>query len=85
MEVDQRVAYTQHTIKVSALKKYREILVGCRQSTKEITGDECNLGKLAVLSADDFWTWAKTDTSGYDGHAYLDMYKCVDFEREIWF
>ena len=32
-----------------------------------------------------FWTWAKTDTTGYDGHPYLANDKCVDFEREFWF
>ena len=85
MEVDQRVAYTQRILKGYALKKYIEVLLGCRQPEKELAGDEWNLGEMAGLSADNLWTWAKTDTTGYDGHEYLDMDKCIDFERDLWF
>ena len=67
------------------LKKYREVLVECRQSVKEPTGEEWNLGELKGLSADDLCTWAMTYTTVYDGHAYLVMDKCVNFERDIWF
>ena len=34
---------------------------------------------------EDFWTWAKTDTTGYGRHPYLSNYKCVDFGRYLWF
>ena len=57
----------------------------CRKSGKELAGDEWTLGELTRLSAEDFWTWEKTDTMGYDGHDYLARYKCVDFDRELWF
>ena len=40
MDMDQRVSYTQHILKGSALKKYIEVMVECRQSAKELTGDE---------------------------------------------
>ena len=57
----------------------------CRQSTKELVGDEWTLGELTGISVEDFWNLAKTDTMGYDGHDYLDRYKCVEFERYLWF
>ena len=57
----------------------------CKQSEKDIAGDEWNLGKLIRLSEEEFWTWGKTDTTGYDRHDYLALGKCVDFERELWF
>ena len=60
-------------------------MVAFRQSANELTGDEWNLGELTGLSADDFCTWAKTDTMGHYRHAYLAMDKCVGFERELWF
>ena len=53
----------------------------CRQSEKELAGDEWTLGKLTGLSEEDFWTWAKTDTTGYGGHYYLARDKCVNFKR----
>ena len=56
MYMDQRVAYTQLIIKGFVLKNYREVMVGFRQSAKELAGDEWNLGKLAGLCADYFWT-----------------------------
>ena len=52
MDVDKRTAYTQRILRGSALKEYLEVLVTCRQSTKELTGDEWNLGKTTRLSAE---------------------------------
>ena len=81
--MDKRLAYTQNILRGSALKKYREVLVTCRQSEKALAGDEWNLGKLTGLFADDLWTWSKTNTTGYDGHEYLERDKCVNFERKL--
>ena len=57
----------------------------CKQSEKELAGDECTLGNMNGIAAEEFWTWEKTDTTGYDGRPYLDIDKFVDFERELWF
>ena len=43
------------------------------------------MGDLSIVSTEELWTWMKTDTIGYDGHLYLAIDKCVDFERELWF
>ena len=29
--------------------------------------------------------WAKKDSIGYDGYEYLEIDKCADFERKLWF
>ena len=57
----------------------------CKQLAKELAGDEWNLGYMIRLFMEDFWNWAKTDNSGYDGYPYLANDKCVEFERELWF
>ena len=57
----------------------------CKKSAKELTGDEWTMSDMNELSTEDFWTWAKTDTTGYDEHPYLAIDKCVKFERELWF
>ena len=57
----------------------------CRQSEKELAGDEWNIGKPTGISAEDFWNWTKKDITGYGVHDYLARDKCVDFERELWF
>ena len=85
MEVDRRVDYTQHILRRADHKKYRDILFVCRQLAREFVRDEWNLGKLAELSVEAFWSWPNIDTMGYDGHPLLAWYKCVNFERELWF
>ena len=86
IDVDKMISYTQLIPRGDALKKKtREVLVTCRKLAKEIAGDEWILGELTGLFAEDFGTWMKTDTTGYDGHDYLDLYKCVDFVSELWF
>ena len=84
-DVDKRLAYMQRILRGPSIKKYREILVTCKQSAKELAGDEWTLGDLGGVSIEDFWTGEKSDTIGYDGHAYLGINKCVEFERELWF
>ena len=56
----------------------------CRQLVKELVGYAWTIGELTGISAEDFWTWAKMDTTGYDGHYYLVGDKCVDLERGLW-
>ena len=85
MDVEKRLAYTQRIPRGSPLKKNREILMTVRQLAKDLAGDEWNLGELTELSAEDFWTWAKTDTTGNDVNDYLTWDKCVNFERGLWF
>ena len=74
----------QRILRVDALKKYGEVMVTCRKLAKEIAGYEWILGKLTGLFAEDFGTWVKTDTTGYDGHDYLARDKCIKFKRELW-
>ena len=79
--MDTRIAHTQRIIRGSVLLKNQEVLVTCNQSAKKLAGDEWNLGDISRVYTEDFWTWTKTDTIGYDVHPYLDIDKCVDFER----
>ena len=57
----------------------------CKQSAKDLAGDEWTLGDMSGISTEDFCTWAKKDTTWYDGHPYLANDKCVYFKRELWF
>ena len=84
MDVDKGVSYMQRILKGAALKKYKQVLVACRQLTKALAVDEWNIRNLAGLSAEAFWNLHKTDTTGYDRHAYLPRDKCVNFNRELW-
>ena len=39
---------------------------------------------MGWISKEDFWTWANTDTTGYDRHPYLSNDKFFDFDRDLW-
>ena len=84
-DVDKRLAYMQPILIGSALKKYQEVLVTCKQSTKELAGDERTLGNMSGVSTEYVWTWVKTITIGYDGYHYQTNDKCVNFKRDLWF
>ena len=60
-------------------------MVTFKQLAKELAGDEWTLGYLSGVHTEEFWTWSKTDTIGYDGNPYLAIDKCVNFDRELWF
>ena len=50
---------------------------------KELTGDKWDLGDLKGITTEYLWVWANKGGIGYDGHAYLGIDKCIDFERDL--
>ena len=79
MYVDQMVAYTQRILRGSGIKKYKAVLLECKQLAKDLAGDSWTLGELKELSTEDFWTWEKSDGILYDGYDYLEIDRCVSF------
>ena len=67
----KRLACTQRILRGAALKKYREVMVTCKQSAKELAGYKWNVRKLTGLSAEAFWTWHNTNITEYDRHTFL--------------
>ena len=55
-DVDKRLACTHHILRGSELKKHLEVLVTCKQTAKELAGDEWTLGDMRRLPTEDFWT-----------------------------
>ena len=53
-DVDKRLAYTQRILRGYALKKYREVLVTCKQLVKDLASDEWNLRDMSGISTEDF-------------------------------
>ena len=43
----------------------------CKQSVKELAGDEWTLVDMSGVSTEDFWNWEKMDSMGYDVHPYI--------------
>ena len=44
MDDDKRIKYTQNILSVTSLKKYKQILVGCKESEKGLSGDQWDMG-----------------------------------------
>ena len=67
--VDQRIAYTQIILTGAVLKKYKAVLMECKQSAKDLAGDKWTLGKFKELYTEELWNWEKSDRIVYDGYA----------------
>ena len=80
---DIMLVCAQLVIRGSALKKYQEVLVTCKQSSKELAGADWTWGDIKGLYTEAFWDWEKTGITGYDVHPYLPNDKFVDFERYL--
>ena len=57
----------------------------CKKYVKEHTGDKWTLSEIKELTMEKLWTWDKKDGIKNDGYAYLEVDKCIDFEKEVWF
>ena len=53
MDVDQRLSYTHRILRGSAIKKYKTVLVECKQLQNDLTGYKWDLGDMKELSKDD--------------------------------
>ena len=84
MDVDQSLALTQRILIGDALKKYKTLLLECKQSAKDIAEDKGTLGKLKELSTNYLCTWDKSDGLAYNEDACLVLEKCVNFKKDIW-
>ena len=84
-DVDQRVAYINRVLRGDALNKYKAVLLEWNQSAEDTKGDKCTLGELKGISTENFCTWDKIEGVGYEGDAYLWLYNCVKFNKELWF
>ena len=85
MDVDQRLAYNKHIMIGAALKKYKAVLLECKQSVNNLLGDKWTHSDLKGISTDNLCTWIKIDGVGYDGDNDLGIDKCVDFKKKLWF
>ena len=65
------VAYMHHILRITVLKNYKAVLVECKQSAKDLAGDNWDRGALKEISTDDFWNRSKKDRIIFGGDAYL--------------
>ena len=69
MDVDKSIKYTERILRVSVLKKYRQVLSECKGLTKGLYGYQWTLGLSKVFQMETFCIWSKVDA--INGAGYL--------------
>ena len=85
MVVDKRVDYMQSALSGTALKKYKKLLVGYKESVKGVAGYQWTLGVKMGVTMENFRSWVNNDAINGSGDMYLGRYRCINFDTEIWF
>ena len=83
MDIYKRIKYTERIIRGSELKKYRHIMVKCKESEKGIVGYYWNLRLTKIVSMEKFWTWAKVDAINGAEYLFRGSDNCTYFEKEL--
>ena len=52
MDVNQRISYTQRLLRGAALKKYKSVLMECKESAKDIPGEQVDPRKFEGAKED---------------------------------
>ena len=60
--VDKRVKYTQKILRGTALKKYKQVLAGYKESEMGLSGDQWNMGAKNDVTMEQLWAWDKVDS-----------------------
>ena len=71
MDADQRILYTQRILRGTDIKKYKQILEGCKVPIKGISRDQWALVVTKDVTTEQFCTWEKTETNVGSGGMYL--------------
>ena len=53
------IKYTQRTLRGAALKKYKHILMVCKEWVKGLSGDQWNLVETKYVTMEQLWAWYK--------------------------
>ena len=77
--VDKRTKYMQLVLRGKALKKYKQILVGCNLLMQGLAVDQWELGATKDLTITQLCTWESTDSLDGLGYIYLGLDRCIDF------
>ena len=84
-DVDQRIGHMQRILRKTALKKYKQVFSGCKETVKGIAGHQWALGATKDVNMEQFWTSAKTENIDSSGDMYLISNWCSKFEKNTWF
>ena len=85
MDVDKWVNCTQRILRGPALKKYKKVLVECKELVKGIAGYQWIIGPTKDVTMEQLCTWGKQYYINISGGMYLVRNICIEFDKDIWF
>ena len=84
MYIYLRIKYTERILRGTELKKFRHVLVECKESDKGLSGNQWSVGSEKSISMEQLWTWAKMDYINGTGETISGAEMCTYFDKELW-
>ena len=84
LDIGLRIKYTERILRVSALNKFLQVLLECKESSKRLYGDQWSLGSAKNVTMEQLWTWYKVDATNGTGYTIIRADHCTYFEKELW-
>ena len=66
LDLDIRIKYTERILRNSDMKKYRQVLLACKEMDRGTYGDQWTLIAVNNVTMDQFCTWDKVDDRNFD-------------------
>ena len=85
VSLDKRVKRMYHLLMGQELKKYKTFLEEFKDLDKGIAGYRWMLGVTKYITMQKFWTWSNLYGVNTSGYLYLGVYRCLNFNKYIWF
>ena len=83
MDVKKTINYTERILKGSALNKYRQVLVDCKQLENVLAVDKWTLGQAKSVTIEQFWYWFKKDAINGALDLFTGPKPCAYFEEQL--
>ena len=79
MDVDKNLKYMQFIVKGAAPNKYKQVLAGCKELEKGVSGYQWALGETKYVTMEQFCTWDNVDALDGSVSMYFGPDRCSEF------
>ena len=83
--ISKRWMYFEKFLRALALKKFRNVVLSCRDISKDNSENLWNLGEPENVVLDDFWYLCKVDELDCNGDVITNKDLWIDLDCSLWF